>query len=121
MTKPIEFFKLHKKIIIVSVLLIIFIVLGVVLFGSSAKLTPTSAAGSEMRSEAESKLMRVLSEIDGVGETEVFINENDGKVEGVVVVCEGANDIMTKNDVLNAVITALNVEKYNVAIYAMNK
>ena len=121
MTKLIERFKQHKKIIIVSVLLIIFVILGVVLYGNSARTNISQTSSDTVRSEAETKLMRILSEIEGVGETEVFINEAQGKVEGVVIVCEGANNIMTRNNVLNAVVTALNIEKFNVAIYAMNK
>ena len=121
MTKLIERFKQHKKIIIVSVLLIIFVILGIVLYGSSAKTNITHTSADTVRSPSEAKLMRILSEIEGVGQTEVFINEVDGRVEGVVIVCEGANNLMTRNNVLNAVVTALNIEKFNVAIYAMNK
>ena len=49
-----------------------------------------------------------------------MINEGENGVLGVVIVCEGANNIMTRNDILNAVSTALNIDKNLIAIYSMN-
>ncbi|MGN0812736.1 MAG: hypothetical protein ACI4MQ_04410 [Candidatus Coproplasma sp.] len=117
MTKVKNFITRYKKIIIVSGLLALLIAIAVILFGgSSQSLTVNSSA----RSETETKLMRILSEIEGVGKAEVMVNESDGGVEGVIIVCEGANNIMTRNDVINAVKVALKIDKNNIAVYAMN-
>lgn len=120
MKKLAEYFKAHKKILVIAVLLIAMIAIGAVLYGGGSGIKQVSASDVN-KSATEIKLTRILSEIDGVGKAEVMINEGDKGVEGVIIVCEGANNIMTRNDILNAVSTALTVEKNNIAIYAMNK
>ena len=120
MKKTAEYLKAHKKILIIALMLAMLIAVAFLLYGSKNKVS-TTVASDAVRSATETKLMRILSEIDGVGQAEVMITENGDKVEGVVIVCEGANNIMTRNDVINAVTTALKVEKNNIAIYAMNK
>lgn len=119
MNRVIEYIKEHRKIFVIIVLLILFVLLGVILYGSQPKITDTSVTYAS--SETELKLMRILSEIEGVGKAEVMITETDGGVSGVIIVCEGADNIMTRNDVLKAVTTAFKIEKSNIAIYAMNK
>lgn len=115
-----DYLKSHKKILIISCLLVILIALAMLLYGSKNKFTVASS-DSGSRSATEVKLMRVLSEIEGVGKAEVMINEGRDGVVGVIIVCEGAYNIMTRSDILNAASTALNVDKNNIAIYAMNK
>lgn len=119
MTKALEFFKRYKKIIIIASLLTVLIIFAVLLFGGKQQTMTINSATYE-RTETETKLMRILSEIDGVGKAEVMINEGEKGVEGVVIVCEGANSLMTRSNVINAVKVALNIEKSNIAIYAMN-
>ena len=48
-----------------------------------------------------------------------MINESENGIPGVVIVCVGADNIMTRNDILNAVSTALDVDKKIIAIYSM--
>ena len=120
MKKLAEYFKAHKKILIIAVLLVAMIAIGFILYGGKNSVKQVNTSNANM-SATEIKLTRILSEIDGVGKAEVMINESEDGVEGVIIVCEGANNIMTRNDILNAVTTALTVEKNNIAIYAMNK
>ena len=120
MKRLIEFFKAHRKIFTIAVLLALMIALAFVLFGTKNKAKVTVSGAAQM-SDTEVKLTRILSGIEGVGQTEVMVNESGGGVVGVIIVCEGANNIMTRNDILNAVTCALKVEKNNIAIYAMNK
>jgi uncharacterized membrane protein len=80
----------------------------------------TTTTYSYSQTNTEKKLAEILSNISGVGTAQVMINEGDNGIEGVVIVCSGGNNIMTKNDILNAVSTALNIEKNIIAIYAMN-
>ena len=49
-----------------------------------------------------------------------MITSDDDGVKGVVIVCEGAENIMVRSSILNVVSTALNIDKNNIAIYAMN-
>lgn len=118
MTKGESFFNKNKKIIIISVLLILLIALAIILFGGKKQSLTVDSA--DTRTQTEAKLMRILSEIDGVGKSEVMVTEGPNGVEGVIIVCEGANDLMTRNDVINAVKVALKIEKNNIAVYAMN-
>ena len=120
MQKVLDFVKANKKIIIVVVLIIILV--GTIYFinkGSESK-TSSTISSVEGKSETEIKLTKILSTIEGVGETEVMINEGKDGIEGVVIVCRGADSIMVKSNILNAVSTALNVDKKNIAIYSMN-
>lgn len=121
MKKMLTYLKENKKILVIAVLLIALLALAFVLYGSKNKMTSAVNQTVTERSATETKLMRILSEIDGVGQAEVLINEGENGVEGVIIVCEGANSLMTRNDVINAVVTALKVNKNNIAIYAMNK
>lgn len=121
MKKLTEYIKQHQKILLISVLLVVLIALAFALYGSKNKVASNTSSLNTNMSESEVKLTRILSEIEGVGKAEVMINESEKGVEGVIIVCEGAYNIMTRNDILNAVTTAMNVEKNNIAIYAMNK
>lgn len=118
MKRATEYLKNNKKIIIVAVLLIILIGVAAITFGSKVKTTSASVAAVDRTSD-ELKLMNILSGIDGVGKADVMITEEDNKIVGVIVVCEGAQSISARCDIINAVKTAFNVEKSNIAIYAM--
>lgn len=117
MKRAIEYLKKNKKLVIVAVLLIVLIGAAAIMFGSKVK--TTSASVTVERTTNELKLMNILSGIDGVGNADVMITEEDQKIVGVIVVCEGAQSISVKNDIINAVKTVFNVEKSNIAIYAM--
>ena len=67
--------------------------------------------------ETETKVLRLLQEIDGVGEANVIVYEEEGAIESVVVVCEGANDLRVVMNVREAVATALGTEQKSVKIY----
>lgn len=111
-----DFVKKNRTIIIVALLTLMLI--GVLLFSSSGKSsTPTFTITD--KSQTEQKLSKILSSIEGVGNTDVMINESDGLVLGVVIVSEGADSIMVKSDILNAVSTALNIDKKIIVIYSM--
>ncbi len=52
----------------------------------------------ETETNGNTDLRSILSAAEGVGETQVLISEN-----GVVIVCEGADDASVKLDILRAV------------------
>ena len=67
--------------------------------------------------ETEAKVLRLLNEIDGVGDASVIVYEKEGDVESVVVVCEGANNLRVVMNVREAVASALGTEQKLVKIY----
>lgn len=67
----------------------------------------------------EAKLERLLSEIEGVGRLSLYISEGEQGEKGVVVVCDGANNIAVRIEILNAVATALNIPKGCISICEM--
>lgn len=72
------------------------------------------------QSENEAKLCGILSKIDGVGEAEVMIYEENG-IKSVVVVCEGANNLSVVLDVREAVCAALGTHATAVKIYQLKE
>ena len=118
MRKVIDYVKQNKRIIIV-VLLIAVLIGAVYIIDKSKKATSGAFSTSSSKSATEIKLTGILSNIEGVGNTDVMITENNGEILGVVIVCEGANNIMTRSNILNAVSTALGIDKKIIAIYSM--
>ena len=60
-------------------------------------LTP-SGSKKEAENDPDSDLQSILSSARGVGQAQVLISEN-----GVVIVCDGADDAAVKLDILRAV------------------
>ena len=67
--------------------------------------------------ETEIKVMRLLEEIDGVGEANVIVCETEEGNKNVVVVCEGANDLRVVMNIRSAVAAALGTEEKAVKVY----
>lgn len=118
MRKVLNFVNDNKKVIIVVVLIIVLV--GTIYFLNAGTKKKRVEQTSTEQSETEAKLTAILSSIDGVGATNVMINESKEGITGVIIVCEGANSIIVRNDIFNAVSTALNVEKNIIVIYSMN-
>ena len=57
--------------------------------------------------DLEIRLEKILSKIEGVGKTDVLITykENETKIEGAIVIAEGAGNIDVKQKILQAVET----------------
>lgn len=118
MRRVVDYVKENKKIIIV--VLLIAILIGTVYIIDKSKKSPSDSTYSGViKSETENKLMGILSNIAGVGKTDVMVTESNGEIVGVVIVCEGAKNLMTRSDILNAVSTALKINKKIIAIYSM--
>jgi hypothetical protein len=71
----------------------------------------------ESMTDTEIKVLRILQEIDGVGEANVVVCETKEGIESVVVVCQGANDLRVVMNVREAVATALGTTEKSVKIY----
>jgi uncharacterized protein YpmB len=118
MRKVFNYIKENRKIIIVTILVVLLIG-AIFLINNSDKTSAESVSSDIQQTETEIKLKNILSNILGVGETNVLINQSGDDILGVVIVCKGADNIMVKNDILNAVSTALNIKKNIIAIYSM--
>lgn len=117
MKKAIEFIKANKSLAVIILLVIALIVIVAVFYDGGDGDEGEGGA----KSSTEIKLESILSDIDGVGESSVLVTEGDDGIEGVVIVCSGADNIMTRNNIINAVATALNIQKNIIAVYAMDK
>lgn len=62
---------------------------------------------NEENDSLETRLEKILSKIEGVGKTEVLVTyrENETKIEGAIVIAEGAENIDVKQKILQAVET----------------
>ena len=65
----------------------------------------------------EAELCLLLEEMDGVGKVNVMIYEGENGVEGVVVVCDGANNLQVNMNIREAVAAALGANEKDVKIY----
>lgn len=79
--------------------------------------TATSGISSSM-SEQEQRLSAILSRIDGAGEVEAMITQNNGEIVGVLITAQGANDITVRLRLLDAAATALGVSKQVINVYS---
>lgn len=96
----------------------------------------TEYIGTEEESSAtreELRLAEILSGIKGVGKTDVFITYRDAdptasvfsssmskerpKINGVIVTAEGANNVIIKNEIINAVACVFNISAGNVTVF----
>ena len=118
MNKPIDYLKNNKTIVIV--VLVLFTLIFALYFINTQSSTTQTAGDFTQKTQTEIKLASILSNIKGVGQSDVMINVGqNGEICGVVIVCDGADNIMVRNDILNAVSTALNVDKNLIVIYSM--
>ena len=113
MKKLIEVLKANKNILVIAAIVLALVVLVVVFNGSG------DGEDGAAVSDDEQRLQTILSHMEGVGESRVMISRGEDGIDGVVIVCDGAENIMTRSDILNAVSTALNIDKNIIAIYAM--
>ncbi len=116
MKKITETLKANKTVLIIISLILALIFIVVIMNGGQSE----SVYSAKTMTQTEEKLTRILNSIDGVGNTEVMVTETEDGICGVVIVCEGANNLMVRGNVLNAASTALNISKNIIAIYAMN-
>ena len=105
-----------RDVLLLSALLLIFAVWKI--FYTDDKQEVSTMANA---SESEQKLCALLEEIEGVGKVNVMICEGEDGVESVVVVCEGANDLLVNMNIREAVAAALGTDEKSVRIYLMKE
>lgn len=117
MKKLLEAIKANKTLLIVLALIFVLIAIVVIFYQGGDEDTVGASAD---KSATEVRLEVILSSIEGVGDSRAYVTEDEDGIEGVVVVCDGGSSIMVRNDIINAVSTALGINKNIIAVYAMN-
>ena len=69
------------------------------------------------RTDAETKVCRLLQQIEGVGDAEVIVCEKENGETSVVVVCDGGKNLQVIMDVREAVASALGTNENAVKVY----
>ena len=65
----------------------------------------------------EEKFIQVIKNVQGVGNVEIMINYGEnGKVEGAVIVAEGAGNNIIKKQITDAASTAFGVSSYKIQV-----
>ena len=103
----------------IQIIVAIFIIALALLIYSNvdrAKSKSAPSASYEMTA-SEQRLSRILSNIDGAGAVEAMITEQDGKVVGVLVIAEGADDITIRLRLIEAASSALGIDKAIIRVY----
>lgn len=99
----------------VEYLVLILLVVVAVLFWAQNK-EPNAGLSTEF----ESRMERVLTQVDGAGDVRVMIAQaEDGQVTGVLIVAEGADDIGVYLALADAAETLLGVDTENIEIAQM--
>lgn len=96
--------------------------LALALLAAAALLLLSSGSGSNAKaSDTEARLERVLSEVEGAGEVRAMVLEENGNVRGVLVVAEGADDVMVRLRLQNAVRTLWGMENCEIDVVPMRE
>lgn len=122
-----EFLEKIKEQKVIKILLILMIIAVLALtyayFSKKTKdnkQTVTTANATIENTDLEKRLSDIISQIDGVGKTEVFVNyDGNEKVIGAIIVAEGANNETTRLLINQAARTALNVSSDCIKVYSM--
>ena len=110
----------HIKIILIVVLILIMLA---IYFGIKNN--------EKIDTNEETSISSILSKIEGVGncyvyvsykngEKEVFsnvINNENQNIYGIVVVCDGGDNIKTKLKIIDAIKTLVDVDDLNIQVY----
>ncbi len=125
-----KIFRDKKGNTVIYLLLTVGVVL-LALGGSFNREVPQKTAEEAFPQDKEQRLERVLSHIDGVGETEVMISfekeedggllfetkSGEGGVKGVVIVADGGDNSKTREKIIRATKAALGVETHKIEVF----
>lgn len=98
-----------------SAYILLAIFAAILLFALAVYFDKEDASGTT----TETRLEQIIGQIDGVGKLDLMVNEADGEILGVIIVCEGANNLSVRLDIINAVSTALGISRASIQIYEM--
>lgn len=127
----ISFLKEKGNKYIIYVLLGLLVLVLVIPNNSLENSSGTQIASQVEESDLEAQLARVLSSMEGVGTVEVMISlettqsslfgteTGTGKVNGVVVVAEGAGNAVVESQISNAVKALFSIDVHKISIVKM--
>jgi len=112
----------NSKIIFLVIGICICLILLYMVNTSSKAVFNTTSTGVEKQYEA-SEFETLLSQINGAGRTNAYINhdKDTGEVKGVIIVSQGAEDLKVKIMLTNAASTALNISVDKIEVFEMQK
>lgn len=106
-----EFLNTNKKYIVIFII-------GVMIFVLSGSLTTNTIIDNNK----EEKFVSVMKKVNGVGELEILTCKDDvGKITGIVVVAEGADNTEIKKQITDGVVAAFNVPAHMVKVFSYKK
>ena len=73
----------------------------------------------DVGTDIERRMERVIKRMEGVRDCDVMIIDNDNEITGVLIVCDGAEDISVRIRVQNAVGTLLDIENSKIGVVPM--
>ena len=116
------FFKKIKSIKNLQIIAVVFIIAVALIIYSTVMTSKsngdTQTAVSTVMTTDEQRLSAILSNIDGAGKVEAMITKQGDTVMGVLVIADGASDILVRVRLIEAAATALGVEKKVVNVYS---
>lgn len=74
-----------------------------------------------VKTDMEIRMERIIQKLAGAGDVYVMINEEDGAVTGVLIVCEGADDIRVRLRVQDAARALLNIDNERIHVVPMEE
>lgn len=77
------------------------------------------AEADDVSSSLEKRIESILSKMSGVGDVSVLLTYAEDKLEGTVVVSEGAEDTKVKTDIVNAIEAVTGLGKHKIQVYPM--
>lgn len=114
--KKLKGIKNLQIIVVIFIIAVALIIYSTVMTGKSAK-SSDSVGVSSVQTSDEQRLSAMLSNLVGAGNVETMITECDGKITGVLVIAEGADDITVRLRLIDATATALGVSKNIVNVF----
>lgn len=72
------------------------------------------------QSTPEDELAAVCSEIEGVGECRVMVTYKDGEVFAVAVICEGAENIRTRERIIELITSVYGIGSNRVTVHKLD-
>jgi len=114
--KKLKGIKNLQIIVVIFIIAVALIIYSTVMTAENKKTADTTV--SSVMTSDEQRLSSILSNIVGAGKVEAMITSDDGKITGVLVIAEGADDITVRLRLLEATATALGVDKSVVNVFS---
>ncbi|MDE5601145.1 MAG: hypothetical protein K2J16_01450 [Clostridia bacterium] len=116
------FFKKIKSIKNIQIIAVVFIIaVSLIIYSTVATAKSKDSAQttvSTVMTAEEQRLSAILSNIDGAGKVETMITKQGDTVMGVLVIADGASNILVRVRLVEAAATALGVNKQVVNVYS---